>query len=329
MSTLYLTEQGTRISLKGQRLILKRDEELLMDIPLRKISRLFLFGNIQLTTPALHALLEEEVDVSFFSARGRFKGSLGGAMSRNIPLRVAQYESWSDQGYRLQIAQRLIEAKLRNMVLFLRRYQYNYPEVDFSLSIKTIQDGMSQLTATTKTDSILGIEGYCSREYFKCFAVMCRGSLQFPGRQMHPSPDPINALLSLGYTLVASEISAVLEAMSIDPYLGYLHGIRYGRKSLALDLLEEFRQAIVDPMTLRIINLRIFTEDDFVETPKGVRLTSPAFKTYLREYEKRMEEARVKVQDQKLNWRSVIQKQIGKLVICIQEREIYCPHNLK
>lgn len=329
MATLYLSEQGSKVSRSGQRLIVKRDDELLLDIPLRKLSRIFIFGNVQLTTQAITALFEEEIDVAYFSARGRYKGSLGGVMSKNIPLRVAQYRSWFDEDFKIGMGRNLIVAKLTNMQQVAQRYRYNHPEADFAESIKSIKKGISNLATASSTESIMGIEGYCSREYFKCFAVMCRTSLEFTGRNKHPSTDPINALLSLGYTLVTTEIGAILEAMSIDPYLGYLHGVRYGRKSLALDMVEEFRQAIVDPFTLRLINLRMYTEEDFQKTENGMRLYGPAFKNYIAEYEKKMDEANVSWQGENCSWRKLILYQIEELEQSILENREYRPHNQK
>ena len=153
--------------------------------------------------------------------------------------------------------------------------------------------------------------------------------MQFPGRHRHPSTDPVNALLSLGYTLVGSEISSLLEGMSFDPYLGFLHGVKYGRQSLALDLLEEFRQAIVDPLTLKLINKKVFAENDFVPVEDGgLQLQDETFQRYIEHYENRMNQSIVKGPEGKFSWRQVIQIQTFELQQAILEERTYKPHNL-
>lgn len=329
MSTLYLTEQRSKVSVTGQRLKVKNDTETLLDVPLHKLERVYVFGNVDITTPAMHSLMREEIDLSFFTYRGQFVGSVGGKMSRNIPLRILQYESYFDENYRLQMAGAFIQAKLKNMIEMIRRYSYNHPEAELKAEVELIAGGRKRLEKAIDIAEIMGIEGYCSRAYFKCFAQMCRTHLNFPGRQKRPSLDPINAMLSLGYTILGNEIAVHLEATSLDPYLGYLHEVRYGRKSLSLDLLEEFRQAVIDPFTLRLINLRVFTEEDFeAAEDMPVRFNNQAFKKYLTEYEKRMDQNVTDKDDQESSWRFTIQQQVEKLRKSIESKTIYKPHNL-
>lgn len=328
MSTLYLTEQRSKVSISGKRIKVHAEKELLLDIPMHKIERVYVFGNIDITTPAMHLLMREEIDLSFFSRRGQYVGCLGGKMPKNSPLRVMQYESIFDDDYSLQMAQTFISSKLKNMVAMIRKFAYNHPEVDFKDELRTIKNGLGKLSTATDHAQILGIEGNCSRAYFQCFARMCRSTMIFPGRLMHPSPDPVNAMLSLGYTILGNELAALLEGASLDPYLGYLHKVRYGRRSLSLDLLEEFRQAIIDPFTLRLINLKLFSEDDFEEVEgKPPQFKQDSFKKYLAEYEKRMATALAENDEQESNWRNVMQQQVELLRQSIETKTIYQPHN--
>lgn len=329
MSTLYLTEQRSKVSVTGQRLKVKTDAETLLDVPLHKLRSVYVFGNIDITTPAMHKLMREEIGLSFFTHRGQFVGSLGGRMSKNIPLRVIQYQSYFAEEYRLQMAGAFIRSKLTNMMEVIRRYSYNHPEVDFKAEVDIISGGRKNLDRAADIAELMGIEGYCSRIYFKCFAQMCRTRLEFPGRHKRPSTDPINAMLSLGYTILGNEIAVLLEAASLDPYLGYLHEVRYGRKSLSLDLLEEFRQAVIDPFTLRLVNLRIFTAEDFESAEDmPLRFSNQAFKKYLTEYEKRMEQISSNKEDKDISWRTTIQQQVDNLRKAVEQKEIYQPHNL-
>ena len=132
-----------------------------------------------------------------------------------------------------------------------------------------------------------GVEGSAARAYFRGFGKMILGSFVFEGRKKRPSTDPVNALLSFGYTLIFNEISSLLDGLGFDPYLGYFHAVEYGRASLASDIQEEFR-ALVDRFTLYLVNNRILTENDFYKNPKsgGMYLKREAMKRYFVEYEK-------------------------------------------
>ncbi len=328
MSTLYLTEQRSKVSITGKRLKVHKDKELLLDIPMHKLERVYVFGNIDITTPAIHSLMRAEIDLSFFTSRGQYVGSLGGRMSKNIPLRVQQYQSVFDDQYRLNMAKILIASKLKNMITMIRKYSYNHPEVDFKKETESLKKGIKRLDTALDNEEIMGIEGNCSRIYFQCFSAMCRADMDFAGRKKHPSTDPINSMLSLGYTILGNEIAVLLEATSLDPYLGYLHAVRYGRRSLSLDLLEEFRQAVIDPFILRLVNLRIFSEKDFIdEEDKPLRFNSESFKHFLNEYEKRMEEDKI-LNEEKSSWRTLVQLQVEKLRLAIETKTVYQPHNL-
>ena len=329
MGILYLCEQGSRISKQGHRIVVEKDEKPILDIPLRKVERILIFGNIQITTQAMNVLLEEQVDVAFFSQRGRLKGTLNPTLSKNIDLRLAQYEYWHNPTLRILMGQQLISSKLNNMAQILTRFNYNHPELDFTNSINVIKREIDMLPGMQTPESIMGVEGYAARIYFECFKQMCRRGMNFPGRHKYPSTDPINALLSLGYTLVGNEIGSALEGMSFDPYLGFLHGVKYGRQSLALDILEEFRQAVIDPLTLRLINNRMFTEDDFVASDdRSMHLKDEAFRRYITYYEERMTRTIVKAPEGKVSWRDVIHIQAQELRYAIIEKRPYHPHNI-
>lgn len=326
MTTLYLCEQGAVVRKSSRRLIVTKEKQILLDVPIIKIKRIFIFGNIQVTTQALSLLLEHGVDLSFFTSRGRLRGKLTSSMSKNIFLRLAQYERWRDQTFKIQLCRSIIEAKLKNMKYVMQRFLSNHPEEKFDQSFETIDRGLSQLNAKTNVSSLLGIEGASSSSYFTSFRRMFRRELQFKRRIMHPSPDPVNALLSLGYVMVTNEIASYLDGMSFDPFLGFLHGIKYGRKSLALDLVEEFRQPLIDTFTLRLANLRVFAENDFQLVPgEGVHLTDIKFKEYLERYEKRLSEKISYGPYSSMNWRDIFKQQCKHLEKSILEGKEYQP----
>jgi len=327
MSTIYLCEQGSVVTKRNQRLQIIKEGQTLIDIPVIKIDKIFIFGNIQVTTQALALLLDHSIDVSYFTARGRLRGRLNSSMSKNIFLRLAQYERWRDPDYKINICRAIVASKLQNMKSVLQRFLSNYPEENFEKTFAVIDSGLEQLYEKNEISSVVGLEGASSGAYFSVFGRMFRQELQFTKRIKHPSPDPVNALLSLGYVMITNEIASLLEATAFDPFLGFMHGVKYGRKSLALDMVEQFRQPVIDLFTLRLANLKVFGEDDFHEIPEeGVHLTDEKFKIYLDLYEKRLNQKMSFNNSEDSNWRTVFHHQMQSLEKAILEGKEYQPY---
>ena len=146
---------------------------------------------------------------------------------------------------------------------------------------------LDKLHEKNDVSSIMGIEGFCSNIYFRSFGKMVKCDKPFTKRNRRPPRDPVNIVLSLGYTLLTREVESALETESLETYLGFLHGIRYGRRSLALDIVEEFRQPVIDRLTLKLFNKRILTLDHFEPGDNGLLLlTEDGFKKFCTNYEK-------------------------------------------
>jgi len=324
MGIVYLCEQGALIKRRGRRLIVEKAGVVLLDEPVIKIDCVNIFGNIQVSTQALAMLMENNADVAFFTMRGRLRGMLNSCLSKNIFQRIAQHDRWHDTGFRLMICKSLVSAKIGNMIGVLRRYWHNHQDCDFNPVIARLETGIKTLQDKVDPQGCMGVEGSCSGIYFKAYATMFRRELRFPGRKMHPSPDPVNALLSLGYVLVTNEIAALLEGASLDPYLGFLHGIKYGRKSLALDLVEQFRQPLIDQFILNLVNRRVFVADDFELSPgAGVYLKDAPFKRYFEQYEARLSSLAPMTQEPSLAWRDLMRRQVENLKRSIMEGSEY------
>jgi len=289
MSILYLIEQGACLRKASRRLIVEKDGVTLMEIPSFQVSSILIFGSVQITTQAINYLLDNGIDIGFLSQTGHLRGRLVSVASKNIFLRLAQYECSRNPEQKLELAKRFIRGKLTNQKTLLLRYQRNHTEVDFSKELDTLSQLIPSISQKKTVDSLMGVEGAGSGAYFRGYGRMIIGEFSFEQRRMHPSPDPVNALLSLGYTLMTNELASLAEAVGFDPFIGFLHGLRYGRQSLPLDLVEEFRHPVVDMLTLNLLNKRVLSPKDFVQQEnKGMYLTKDGLKKYLTAYEKRM-----------------------------------------
>jgi len=258
-------------------------------ISMDSVDTLAIVGAVNVSTPALMACLERGINVSFHQANGRLLGSVTAGLASNIKLRVAQH-AWADDPVKsLSLARAFVRGKIRNQRVFLRRHD----ALDDSVS-DAWESLHRTLDAAPDGDTVRGVEGRAARLYFEGFArlVRDRGGEAFTmdGRNRRPPRDPVNAMLSFGYSIVARECAEVLRRVGFDPMRGFLHGMGWGRPALGLDLIEEFRVLIVDSTVLRVVAEKRVVANDFQRELQGVTLKPGARRTFLQALEQRREE---------------------------------------
>ncbi len=331
MATLYVTEQGARVEKEYQRLLVTRNDEVLFQVPLSQVSEVVLVGQVGVTTPALLALLDAGVGLTFVSRSGVLRGRLVPPTPRNIPLRHQQYERARDETFCLEVARAIAGGKLRNQRTLARRLCRKYPAID-ATSLDGITRAIRDLETATDLETLRGLEGVGARAYFRVFRQALRGEWEFPKRTRRPPTDPINALLSLGYTLLGQNMMTALEVVGLDPYDGFFHADKYGRPALALDLVEEFRSVIVDSLVLMVVNKRMLRADDFQVGPEGgVILTRSGLRVFLTQYSARLEtEVIHPLFGRRLTYQKCFEVQARLLRQVIEgEREAYLPFRAK
>lgn len=261
--------------------------------------------------------------VSYFSYGGKYLGHTYAETSRNVFLRLAQYDHYQDTGKRLAMAKLIVQNKVGNQIRMIEHFRWEDIEYDWKADIKQLEIQQKHVEDMETSNQILGIEGLCSNIYFKSYGKMFKCKFTFDGRNRRPPKDPINVILSLGYTFLTREVSSALEAESFEMYLGFLHGLRYGRKSLALDIVEEFRQPVIDRLTLRLFNKGMLSEYDFESDSDSVTLNEDGFRTFCKEYERWMTD---KVfAGGEVSFRNRIKQQALDLKKAIQKKEVYVP----
>lgn len=331
MATIYLTEQGSKLSKTSKRLVIEKEGQTLLEIPEFKVERVLIFGNVQITTQAMAFLLDNGIEVSFLSLYGKYRGRLSPVESKNAQLRIRQYQKHLDNEFKVSLAKAIVHAKLHTGRELLMRYARNHPEIDFSQDKIQMEACISQIEHKQSVNSVMGVEGAAASVYFEAFGKMLRKELRFEKRQRRPPKDPVNALLSLGYTLIGNEMHSMVCAVGFDPYIGFFHGIDYGRPSLALDLIEPFRHAIIDRFTLYLVNNHILSEKDFEDTgEEGVLLNDDARKRYFAEYEKYMtKEGESNLSDAKKGFRDLFKIQAHNLHDAIMGTHEFSSYLLK
>lgn len=335
MANLYITEQGAVLKKTGERVYVEADDKVLLDVPCRKLDAILVFGNVQITTQALSELLEQGIELALLTRHGRLKGQLTPVKARNVELRFRQYQLANDAAYRLETARSVVQAKVASALGVLQRARSNYPDKGLALAVSRLQEHQTHVPQAANLSGLLGLEGSAARDYFEAFAVMNRSSLPFDGRRKRPPTDAVNALLSFSYTLIANEIHSLLDAMGFDPYIGFFHELDYGRPSLALDVMEEFRHPVIDQFTLLILNKKMFSDLDFF-TPSYTRaesklprvcLTHEALKRYFVEFEKWMTVERVSYQGQRIGFRLLFRRKAEAWAAAIQAGTVYSPRD--
>lgn len=304
---LYLNTQGLHVGKTGQVLKVKEKDKVVQEVRLNEICQLNLFGNIQLSTQAVQALCEAEIPIGYFSMGGWFYGATHGLGVKNIFLRREQFR-WADiPSFCLRLARSLVSGKIRNQRTLLQRNHVEPPPTPLAL-MKCLQEDAERAESL---EQLLGIEGNAARIYFENFPGMlkvgqtevpsddlalattkssaARLNFNFQNRNRRPPRDPVNALLSLAYSMLAKDLMIVCQTVGFDPYLGFFHQPRFGRASLALDLMEPFRPLIADSAILTAINTRMITSRDFLQAGSAVALKPEARKAFFHAYEQRMD----------------------------------------
>ncbi len=335
MGTLYVMQDDAFIGKTDERLKVTHEHQVLQDVPLIKLDGVVVMGRATVSPAALMELLERKIPLTFLHKTGRYLGSLEAPLGKNIFIRSAQWAAAKgDEQKVLHVVRGFIRGKLKNYRNSLLRAQRENADLDLAKAVGLIGSSIDSLPTTMTVDSLRGLEGVGSAAYFGCFDRLLKNpDFEFKCRNRRPPLDPVNALLSFGYALLLHDVQSAVNIAGFDPYLGYLHVERYGRPSLALDLMEEFRPLVVDAIVLTAINRKLLTVADFTTEPVSgaVSLSDEGRKVFLRLYEqKKQSEFKHPVMEKKCTYQKAFLLQarlLGKYLMA--ETELYPPLVLK
>jgi len=267
---LVVQKPGAQVGQRGGEFVVTLHGEIVRKLPLHQVRAIYLYGAIQLTAQAAESCLEHNIDVAYFAASGRFLGLLRGLPASGVDARLGQARLFEESFFRLKLARECIRAKISNQRTMLMR-NGDVPD----RVLRLLAEARDATEDTRDLTELLGVEGAAASLYFEQFASMIKGAewkFDFAGRNRRPPRDPVNALLSLGYSILAKELAGVCHAVGLDPFLGFMHQPRYGRPALALDLMEEFRPLIADSVAITLINRGEIDIGDFIRSATGTFL---------------------------------------------------------
>ena len=315
MRSVYVTHAAATLHREGDVIAVRHKRKKLGNVQVNDLEQLVLMGNIVLTPRALDLLIEKGVDTVFLTHHGRYRGRIVHSLSGNVRLRMSQFEFLGDRNKALAVARDIVRGKTTNMRAFLLRVgraRGRTPEQEKSL--QTMKACVARLERVGTMDQVRGCEGSAAAAYFRCFgdAIVADG-FHFDGRNRRPPLDPVNALLSLGYTLLHNAVESAVNIVGLDPYLGSLHSIEAGRPSLVCDLVEEMRAPVVDRLVVAALNQRVMQVDDFEDAGPGepVVIRREAVSRFVALVERRLRsQVRYAPQDRRLTFRQIIEQQV-------------------
>jgi CRISP-associated protein Cas1 len=300
---VYFNTQGMFIGRQGDVLQAKSEGKIVQEVRFNEINQINVLGNIQVSTQAIQQALGRDIPIAYFTQRGYFYGIGGGLGVKNILVRRQQFRRADDSAFSLDLARQIVQGKILNQRTLLMR---NHGEPS-SQSLRLLKRLSHRALSADSLATLLGIEGTAARVYFGDFAGMLkvdcelssaaagealaqtRPAFDFRGRNRRPPRDPVNAMLSLAYSLLTKDCLIAATTVGLDPYLGFYHQVKPGKPALALDIMEPFRPLIADSVVLTAINTRMVVPDHFIQAGQSVVMSDIGRKHFLMAYEKRMD----------------------------------------
>ena len=321
MSSLYVMQQGTYLHKQQGRFVVRPPQGEPLEIPIREVERVLLFGSVQVSTAAMSTCTELGIPVMLLSQLGDYKGHIWSAESPDLVVEIAQFERRQEMSFKTTISRAIVRGKLLNskqLLLRLRREDSDPAVLGAILRLTDTISALDELADALTLEQIRGYEGFGAAQYFPALNHLIRNpGFSLPKRAFHPPPDPMNSLLSFGYTLLFNNVFSLLITEGLNPYLGNLHGAERTKPYLAFDLMEEFRSPVVDTLVMKLVNKKAIRPTDFTwPTDKGgVYLTGPARRLFLKRFEERMSETASHPDIvEAVSYRRIIQLQVKRYV---------------
>ncbi len=295
LNTLYVTTPEAYLSKDGMNVVVSVDKEELFRIPIVNIEGIVTFGYMGASPGLMKLCVDNGVSLVFMSPQGRFIGRIQGKVKGNVLLRKKQYHLSEDKEQALHVSRLFIAGKIYNCRNVLRRFiRDNGAQIEVEHAAKSLDFYKQNALKAEDMDLLRGIEGRAANVYFSVFnhlIINQKNDFVFDGRNRRPPKDEVNAMLSFVYTLLTNEVASALESVGLDPYVGFMHTLRPGRMSLALDMVEELRAYLGDRLVLSMINRRQIDKRDFIQQgDDSLIMTDSCKKNIIAAWQKRKKE---------------------------------------
>ncbi|MGI2906268.1 CRISPR-associated endonuclease Cas1 [Tolypothrix sp. VBCCA 56010] len=333
MSTLYVTDQGAYLSVKNQQFQVFYQSELKIKIPVTRVSNIVMFGCCNVSHGAVSMALRRRIPIMYLSQKGRYFGRTEVQGDAKVEYLMRQVKCCENPLFVRQQAEAIVTAKLHNSRILLMRLNRRRETEIATQAIDLIQTLIDSLPQAESMDALRGYEGKAATVYFQALGSLFTGFFAFDKRTKRPPTDPINSLMSLGYTLLSQQVFSFIQTVGLHTHFGNLHVPRDNHPALVSDLMEEFRAQVVDSFVTYIVNKKILTPEDFTPPDErgGVYLQASALKKYLKHWEEKLQtETTHPHTGYKVAYRRCIELQVREYISCLMgEVEIYRPMTWK
>lgn len=329
MTTLYVTDQGAYVRVQHKQFQVYHEDTLKISVPVNRVTHIVLFGCSNLSHGAVSLCLQHKIPVLYLSSKGRYFGQLQTTGQAQVRYLILQVQRSFDPAFVQNQARAIVLAKLHNSRVLLQRLNRRRKTAVATQAIADLAQLITQAAAADSVEALLGYEGQGAALYFQAFATLLKGSFEFERRTRRPPTDPVNSLLSLGYTLLSQNIHSMLEVSGLHTHFGNLHTPRENHPALVSDLIEEFRALVVDSLVAYLINSNIFKPEDFTPPDErgGVYLHPDGLKRFLKHWEGRLltNIAHPHTGYKVNHWR-IFELQVWEYIACLTgDREVYRP----
>lgn len=332
MGILYLVEEGAVIRRDSGRIVVCKENQEPLSIPIQSVTGVVVFPGVQITSPMTASFLESGIPVTYLSSRGKYYGRLEPVQAVNVERQLRQVDCMRDPKFVLVISRKFICAKLHNSIVILKEFA-RYTTVDISSVIDQIGVLRSKVICSETIEEMIGYEGLAAKHYFACIGQLVNPEFEFHGRSRSPPKDPFNSLLSYGYTLLMYDLYTMLQSHGLYPYFGFLHKPRNGHPALASDLMEEWRPVLVDAFVLHMANRGTFHVVDFIRGENGgIYLGHEQSKVFLQRYEQRVKRPKKSPEGvDEFNYRVQLEEQVIRMAKAIDAHDpaIYEPLQIR
>ncbi len=335
LRTLYIHEHGALIRCEDDHLEILRDGVELLSIPAFKLDQIIVFGNSQITTPAMKFCMRNNIPIVLLSAQGNFSGTIESQGNQNVLLHRLQFMRAEEEQFVLETARAIVSGKIANCRSLLQRRHRTTADERLSAAIEGMGAMKLALETAASIEEVRGLEGAAARHYYNGLAACFKEPFRFERRTRRPPLDPVNAMLSFGYSLLFYNIYAIVRARGLLPYVGTLHDLRQGHPALCSDLIEEFRAPVIDSMVTAMVNRGAMSPGDFYynkagekgEAEGGCFMTDGARRRYIENFEQRVNTVvQHPIAKVKTTWRGCIDLQVSLYIKALRgEVERYIP----
>jgi CRISPR-associated protein Cas1 len=287
MSVLYVREHGSTIGVVNDRVQVRRSQKVVQEIPVVHIERIVLMVPVYITQPAVRFFMSKGIDIVYVSPNGRFYGQYTRGAGTNVELRLNQFRKFHDPEFRLRLASGFIRGKVAGMQTVWKRQRRHG---DLQSRLDQLAKIAGKIGSARSLASLRGLEGSATAISFGLLRRALQGEWRFKRRVYNPPPDPVNAMLSLGYALLYSQMSGIVQMHGLDPYLGFFHEPKRGHAALASDLIEEWRCPLVDTLVLKLINNKQISPRDFETNGKRCTMARGRLEVFTTAFEERLKQ---------------------------------------